>query len=54
MSECVYVCVRERKKHIKKTHIKKIRKSQGRGSGREVLGPEFFMMMSFFPAKYRA
>ena len=44
----------EKTKHIKKTHIKNFRGSQGRGSGREVSGSEFFMLVSFFPAKYSA
>ena len=43
--------IRERKKHIKKTHIKNCRGSQGGGPGRGVSGSEFFMLVSFFPER---
>ena len=40
---------------MKKIHIKNFRaRKSGRGSGRKVLGPEFFMLVSFFPATYSA
>ena len=45
---------RERKKHIKKTHIKIFGGSQGGGAGGGVSRPEFFMLASFFPSKNTA
>ena len=36
--------------HIKKTHIEIFRGGSGRGSGREVSGPRFFML-AIFPSK---
>ena len=43
------------KRHIKKTHIKEFQRESGRGSGRQVSGPAFFMLVSFFiPVKHSA
>ena len=43
---------RESKQHIKKTHIKNFRESQGGGpGGGGGSGSEFFMLVTFFPSK---
>ena len=41
------------KAHKENPH-KEFQRESGRGSGRKVSGPELFMLVSFFPAKYSA